>query len=306
MKKLRCSFQDYTEEDRPLTRKEVFFSCYKERFSLLLKLGLICMLLVVPFVIVSFLKESYLSGALEGIEDQAERSTIYFGAELVFGAAKILCYLIFALFFSGVTQILRQTLWDEPLFFGDDFKNGLKSNSIKFGVTALILAVMNYLLNLYSANILKYILNGIFVSIILPVAVWFALQGIYYKAKVGVAIKNAEIIYLKTIPVSLLLLICTVVPFWLLENFVAHLVIRYVVLLALALFYIVPLTMCWMLYGCHIFDKLVNKDEHPEIYRKGMQREQDDADIDEIKEDESENDETENDVQTDNIEESDT
>ncbi len=300
MKKLKCSFQDYTEEDRPLTRKEVFFSCYKERFSILFKLGLICLLLVVPFVLVSFLKESYLSGALDGVADQAERSTIYFGAELVFGAVNILCYLLFAFFFSGVTQILRQTLWDEPLFFGDDFKNGLKSNSIKFGVTALILAVINYLLNLYSANILKYILKGIFVSIILPIAVWFAIQGIYYKAKIGTALKNAEILYLKTIPVSLLLLICTVLPFWLLENFVAHLVIRYVVLLVLALFYIVPLSMCWMLYGCHTFDKLVNKEEHPEIYRKGMQKEYNDEGVDE-----AQGEEVEETIQTDGQEETD-
>lgn len=300
MKKLKCSFNDYTEEDRPLTRKDIFFNCYKERFSIIIRLGLICLLLIIPFILVSFLKESYLSGALEGVEDQSKISMISFGADLVFGAIKIVCYLIFAVIFSGVTQILRQMLWDEPLFFGDDFKNGLKSNAIKFGITALVLSVIDYLLNLYSANLLKYILNGIFVSFVLPVAIWFALQGIYYKAKSGTAIKNAEILYLKSVPCSLLLLICTILPFWLLENFVAHLIIRYVALVVLALFYIVPLTMCWMLYGCHIFDKLVNKEQHPEIYRKGMQRECDSNDVDE-----GSNDETENDVSVDMREEND-
>lgn len=275
MRKLKCSFQDYTEDDLPLTRKDVFFNCYKERFSVLLKLGLICLALIIPFVIVSLLKELYVTNALEALVDKTEENiaSLYFGAELVFGSIKIVCYVIFAVFFAGITQILRQLFWDEPLFFGDDFKNGLKSNSLRFTVTVLILAIMNFLLNLYARNVLKYILNGIFVSVIFPVAVWYMLQGIYYKSKTLSAIKSAEILYIKNIPATLILVICTILPFWLVESFISLLIVRYAVLLVLALFYVVPLTMCWMLYACHTFDKLVNKEQNPEIYRKGMRPE---------------------------------
>ena len=30
--------------------------------------------------------------------------------------------------------------------------------------------------------------------------------------------------------------------------------------------------MCWMLYASHIFDKYINKEHYPQIYRKGMRK----------------------------------
>ena len=48
--------------------------------------------------------------------------------------------------------------------------------------------------------------------------------------------------------------------------------VKYIVLIVLDLFYIVPLTMCWMLYASHIFDKYINKEHYPQIYRKGMRK----------------------------------
>lgn len=272
MKKVKCAFQDYTEDNLPLTRRDVFLNCYKERFSVLFKLGLICLILVVPFVVISFLKESYILYALEKLTDKTETNivSIFLDAELTFGVVKIVCYCIFAIFFAGVVQILRQTLWDEPLFFVDDFKNGIKNNAIRFCITAIILALIDFVLNMYSKGILKSVLNGIFVSFILPVSVWYVLQTIYYKSKITIAIKNAEILYLKTIPITLLLLICTILPFWCVTHLVSLLIVRYIVLFAMSLFYIVPITMFWMLYACHIFDKIVNKEYNPQIYRKGM------------------------------------
>lgn len=275
MKKNKCAFQEYTEYDLPGTRKEVFYNCYKERFSILLRLGLICLVLLLPFTVVSFLKESYIASALENLQEstRSEIDAIYFGAELVFGTMKIVCYVIFAVFFAGVMQIVRQMLWDEPLFFGDDWKNGLLGNSSRFGVTALLLATVKFLLNLYAVGIVRYLLNGVFVSFVLPTAAWYALQGVYYKAPTLSAIKNAEILYLKTVPATLILLIATILPFWLVQTWITLLLARYIVLFVLAVFYVVPLTMCWMLYANHTFDKLVNKELNPQIYRKGMRPE---------------------------------
>lgn len=242
----------------------------------MLRLGLICLVLMIPFTVVSFLKESYIVSALESLQEntQSDIAAIYFGAELVFGTMKIVCYFVFAVFFAGVMQILRQMLWDEPLFFGDDWKNGMVSNSVRFGVAALLLAAVKFLLNLYAAGIIRYLLNGVFVSFVLPTAAWYALQNVYYKAPVFSAIKNAEILYLKTVPATLLLLIATILPFWIVQTWITLLLARYIVLFVLSVFYIVPLTMCWMLYASHTFDKLVNKELNPQIYRKGMRPEQ--------------------------------
>lgn len=279
MRELKRSFRDFTVDDLPQTRKEVFFSRYKEHFSLLLKVGLVCLAIFIPIILVSYFKESYLLNALENLEEQTKENidAIFFGAELIYGIMRIFALTLFAALFSGVVQILRQTLWDEPVFFGDDYKNGFQSNAFKFGVTGFLLATVGFLINLYSASMIRYVLNGVFIAFILPVAIWFALQGIYYKQGVISSVKNAEVLYLKTVPVTVLLLLFTIVPFWLVENFITLLIVRYLVLIALALFYIVPLTMCWLLYACSVFDTLVNKQHNPEIYRKGMKPECEEA-----------------------------
>lgn len=163
-------------------------------------------------------------------------------------------------------------LWNEPIFFGDDFNKGFKSNSLRFGVTTFLLALINYALSMLTGSITAYVLIGVFLAIILPVSIWFMLQGIYYRLGILASIKNSFLMYLKTFPFTILLLACTVVPFWLVENLIAYMLVKYLVFIVLVVIYIIPLTMCWLLYALHIFDKYLNKEHYPQIYRKGMRK----------------------------------
>lgn len=274
MKKMESTTNDYTEADLPLTRKDVFFDCYKERFSLIFRLGLMCFSFLVPLIIISILRDAYVYSAWLAQPEQTNENyiAVCYAADAVFGLFKIIAQTLFAVLFAGVVQIQRQMLWNEPIFFGDDFKKGLKSNSLRFGVTTFILALINYALSMLTGSITAYILIGVFLAIILPVSIWFMLQGIYYRLGVLASIKNALLMYLKTFPFTILLLVCTVVPFWLITNLIPYMLAKYLVLIVLAVIYIIPLTMCWMLYALHIFDRYLNKEHYPQIYRKGMRK----------------------------------
>ena len=273
-RKMKCTADDYTENDLPLTRKDVFCECYREHFRLIFNTGLLCLAFLIPVIIVSFMRDMYGISAVVQLEEQtAEKvAAVVYQADAVYGLFQILAQTLFAVLFAGVVQFLRQLLWNEPIFFGDDLKRGFKSNSLRYGITVFVLSVNNYLINVFTASIINYILNGIFVVIILPVTIWFLLQSIYYNLSVFASIKNAILLYIKTLPVTLLLLVCTIVPFWLITNLISLLLVKYIVLIVLYLFYIVPLTMCWMLYASHIFDKYINKEHYPQIYRKGMRK----------------------------------
>ncbi|MGN0813415.1 MAG: hypothetical protein ACI4MQ_07905 [Candidatus Coproplasma sp.] len=272
MKKMKCTLDDYTADDLPLTRKDVFCECYREHFGLLFKIGLLCLAFLIPVIIVSFMRDLHIISAVGALEEQTAENiaTIYYQADVVYGLFSIVAQILFAVLFAGVVQILRQTLWNEPIFFGDDLKRGLKSNSLKYGVTVLFISIINYVVSAYTQSVLYYVLNGIFLVLVVPIAAWFLLQGIYYNLGVFDSLKNAVLLYIKTVPVTLLLLVCTIVPFWLVMNLITLLIVKYLVLVLLYVLYIVPLTMCWMLYASHIFDKFINKVNHPEIYRKGM------------------------------------
>lgn len=273
-KKLKCTADDYTENDLPLSRKDVFSDCYKEHFRLIFNLGLLCLLFLVPIIIIMFLRDIYVISAVSALEEQTAESltAIYYQAEVFYGLFQILAQTLFAVLFAGVVQVLRQMLWNEPVFFGDDFKRGLKSNSLRYGATVFILSVMNYITNVFTGGVLYYILGGFFLAIILPVAIWFLINGIYYKLSVWASLKNAVLLYIKTVPVTILLLVGTIVPFWLISNLIPVLLIKYLVLLVFYILYVVPLTMCWILYASHIYDKYINNEHYPEIYRKGMRK----------------------------------
>lgn len=279
MKKPKCAAEDYTESDFPSTRKEVFFECYREHFMLLLKTGLLCLIFLIPLIAVLFVKDIYMYSSLAALAEQTEENqkAIIYTANVMYGPFQVIAQTLFAVFFAGVVQLLRQTLWNEPVFFGDDFKRGLKSNSLRFTITVFLLSINNYALDIMPESVVIYILKGVFVAIVLPVAIWFLLYGIYYKLGVFASLKNAVLLYIKTVPATVLLLVLTVVPFWLVTNLITLLIAKYAVIIVLALFYVIPLTMCWMLYAGSIFDKYINKEHYPEVYRKGMRKEEDET-----------------------------
>lgn len=274
MKKRKCAAEDYTEADFPATRKDVFCDSYREHFLLILRLGLLTLLLLLPAIIIICVRDIYILNVVGSLEDAttSDIDAVYYSANMLFGLFSVVAETLFAVLFAGVLQIVRQLLWNEPIFFGDDFKNGLKSNALRCGVLVFILALINYGCKMINVSWVNTLVYSIVLVVIIPVAIWIVLFGLYYKPGVFASIQNAVIMYFKTFPVTVLLLICTVVPFWAVIAFVPLLLVKYLVLIVLALFYIVPLVMCWVLYALHVFDIFINKENYPEIYRKGMRK----------------------------------
>ena len=119
MKRMKCAKKDFTEADLPLTRQQMFFDCYREQFSLILRLGLTCLLILFPMLVVLLTRDMYLIGAIKGLEEETPEKLreIYASVNVVFGALELLASVLFFVLFSGVAQILRQLCWGEPVFF---------------------------------------------------------------------------------------------------------------------------------------------------------------------------------------------
>lgn len=277
MKKLKCSKEDYTADDLPQTKKELFFDCYKNQFWLIFKCGLICLTILLPVLLTMIMSDGYVISAIEALENKSVENimAVMYSANMIYGALKAVFFTLFAVLYSGVVRIIRQLLWNEPIFFGDDYKNGIKNDALRFGVTAFIISAVNYALGLFNNSVVTYIIYGVFTAFIIPIAVWFLLQSIYYKIGVFACLKNAIIYYIKSFPVTVLLTACLFLPFWAVINFISIILVKYIVLILLLVFYAIPLTMIWIAYASKIFDKFVNKEHYPSIYRKGMAAEND-------------------------------
>ena len=265
MKKLKHTLKDVTEADLPATRREVFRDCYREQFSVIFRLGLITLGGFLPCLFVLWLRDAYLSQAAAGgdVAGALRMANIRYGLPLVLAAA------LFFMVFAGVVRVLRQLLWREPVFFGDDFRRGFRSDAFRFALIALFTAAVRLFIGSLSGSVVTYLLFGVYLTLVLPVAAWTLLQNVYYKVSVFGGVRNGVLHYLRSLPVTLLLVLATALPLFAALTFVP-IVVRYPLLILFALFGIVPLAMMWLLYASHLFDRTINRETYPEIWRRGL------------------------------------
>jgi hypothetical protein len=181
--------------------------------------------------------------------------------------------MLFFLLFSGIIQIVRQLLWQEPLFLWDDFKKGIKNNAVAFMLTAFFVILPEFVLSLMPNVEWMNILKGICAVTVIPIGGWVMAQAVYYRLGVMDSLRNSIVFYVKAFPATLLLEILLLMPFYLVETYVLHLMVRYILILVLAAVLIVPLTMIGILYANSLFDHYINKENYPQLYKKGLRPE---------------------------------
>lgn len=272
MRKMKSSKEDFTEQDLPSTRRQVFADCYKEQFTVILRLGFLCLALFLPAVLVVIMKDNFIIGATADLAEITKEtlSPIHYAARLKYGFMSVLAFTLFFTFFSGAMRIIRQLVWREPIFWKEDFWNGIRNDSGRFALISFLTATINYLIGLLDGSGVTYILYGIYAGLILPVMIWSLLQTVYYKVGFFMSIRNGVLYYLKTLPSTLLIILVTAFPFWIVIELIPLMLVKYIVLFVLALFYIVPITMVWLLFACRHFDEFLNKEQYPSVYRRGL------------------------------------
>lgn len=93
-----------------------------------------------------------------------------------------------------------------------------------------------------SGSVVTYLLFGVYLTPVLPVAAWTLLRNVYDKVSVFGGVRNGVLHYLRSLPVTLLFVLVTVLPLFAALTF-APAIVRYPLLLLFALFGIVPLAM---------------------------------------------------------------
>lgn len=275
-RKIKSASRDFTANDLPANRRALFWDCYREQFSLMIKLGLICMVAFLPFLAVTILKDGALyqlsqaGEALTAEEAEAALQT----TKLLYGAAEVVATVLLFLGLSGCCGALRQVLWQEPVFLWEDWKAGVKGNARRFCAVAFLLALPMYVTGCYLSDTVGNLLRGALAVTILPLGGWMLAQTVYYDLRFGDSLKNAVVFYIKAWPGSVALVLAALVPLYLLQNAIAWLMVKYVAMLAVAILYVIALTMAAMAFAGGYFDAYINKEHYPQIYRKGLRAEE--------------------------------
>ena len=275
--RIKHSQGDFKKEDLPKTRVDLFFDLLKVNTSVLFGMGAIIFLFSLPFLIVSFICDYSLATIFVNITNSEigdEEIALMISSTISFyDLIKIPCYIVLGIGASGIMQVIRRLVWGEGVMLSQDFFDGIKSNALTYSICFLVFGLINYLdgfifRRLGGSNFFAYAPLIVSVVFLLPIGLFILSQSIIYSNRFHKYVYNGFILYFKSFFRTL---IASIVFFVILSvGLISDLIIKYI-LLTVFFFAIIPILMTiWFLYSCFVFDKYINKENHPDIYGKGL------------------------------------
>ena len=280
-RKPKVAKNDFTGDNLPHSRRDVFRDVLKNRWKDLLKVGALLLLFSLPLLVFGAVGEINAANIYAGYKNGAISAETY-ASEVAasngaFALIKIIGYIIFSLGIAGSARVLRQIIWDEPLFFSEDFRDGIKIYGGQFALAMFLYGLCAYTAVFFSSaanGILYAIALGLGVFILLPAMFFWLSERTVYANRIGENIRNGFMFYVRTLFKSIGMLLLAFLPFileYVLEFFGLYNFIFKHSYLLICMFLFLPLgIMLWLLYTYSVFDKYINAELFPEILHKGF------------------------------------
>lgn len=275
----KAAAEDYTEAMLPRNRKQVFWDVIKLQGWKLMKLGLILLLFALPIHLLAMLENVLIAqlhtAASQLTEDRITAYTIEIQNLRAFINIPLL--MIFSVGFSGVSHIIRQFAWGEPVALRCDFLKGIRQNWRQMLVAAWIAGSVQWLCvccaNLsYAAHsdLASYAVYLPMVAAILlgiPVGAYVTACIPVYTNTFGQNARLGAVLFLKAPGKTLGMLACTGVAFvtFVIPNFYCNLIGRILVSVLIPV-----LMLAWFLYAYSKLDKYINPGFFPELVGRGI------------------------------------
>ncbi len=281
--KTKQSAVEFNENMLPQTRTQVFFDVIKLHWRVFLILGLVLLIGFAPLLVCIFIRDNYalaLSIKVNNGEISAgERLTLVKYAHLFCALGCWVSLYFLAIFICIIVRIISRLIWYEPIFIKDDIRlalsNGYKTAAICATFVGLILVVQKAMLFVTDNIFLQIVPVAIFVPFIaFPLLLCF-MQSTIYQGSFSQLMKNAIVMYIKEALKVLLFGLLLLLPI-LLSILEKYLIVKYIAIVLYLFFFENLFIMMFQLCCNHIFDKFINKEQYPQIYRKGLWNEQKD------------------------------
>lgn len=275
--KQKVAKTDFSEQNLPHNRKEVFFDCVKLFWQKLLLLGLIMLACAVPLLAVSAVCDTVQQGLSRQLSDGVIDKVAYNGQTAWLRLAEALidipCYVIVCVGLSGTVRVTRQMIWAEPLFFANDFADGIKQNWLTFCLCGFLVSLLNVYLAFAESSgggLPAYLPLGVVTIVVLPTALWMMAASSVYNIGIGKNITNSFVLYIKTPFVTWLfvaLFSSVAIP-----GLIGFVALRCIFLAVFIVVLLPAFVMLWQLVCYSYFDKFINSQAYPEIVDKGIWR----------------------------------
>ena len=245
MKKKQSSVnkKDYSLEDLPKTRWEQFWRILRDNFALIIKLGLILLVLILPFLVayvMKYINISYIEQSTS-IEEADKLKNIAF-INIIFGAIYVPCLMFFFIGLGGILKVLRRLMWDEPLFFKEDFFLGIKENVGQFIFFSFLIGLIVFL-NIFAYNstlgwmkYVSYALLGVSYGLVIPMVMVTVFISSIYNNKLSVSFSVGLRLFIRRgiFPILFLLVLYSVYFLGLIDmSIIIYLAILFVLIIIL-------------------------------------------------------------------------
>lgn len=267
---------DYSKANLPKSRTEQFGRILRDNFVLFIEIGLILLVLMIPFVFTYTMKDISLSNVMNDANlSETDKANNYVAINIIFGAIYIPCIMFLFLGLPGILKILRRLIWDEPLFFKEDFFQGIKESFGPFLLYGFLiglisfLCILTYYLTSGYLRYAAYILIGVSFAIVIPIILLASYISSIYNCKIGASFSTSGNLFLRRgIFVTLILLILYSV------YFVSIIPIEIIYIVAIIFVLIIFLFPIWLLLSyinsIKFFDDYINIYQYPDKAYLGL------------------------------------
>ncbi|HBX25762.1 MAG TPA: hypothetical protein DEF61_05960 [Firmicutes bacterium] len=265
--------KEFDKNDLPSTRKEQFFDLFRHRFFFLLGLGVLFLLFFIPFFASIVYKDLAILSINQSEMDANDKAASLLFISLLFSFLAMLGLLIFSIGLSGVMKLLKQLIYDEPIFFKDDFLTGIKENYKSFLLLSFFAGLLNLISNVIgilfdNVLLLKIIFPALNFVLFYPVIFVAFFLASTYSNRLLVTLRSSLLIYIKHFPsVFLCFALVYGVSFY---QYIDIMLLKYLLIVFTLLLYFPILLLSSYLNQIRIYDYLINKDQFPSYYLKGL------------------------------------
>lgn len=279
--KKKTASQDFEKTQLPSTRLQSIKDILINRFFTLIKLGLVLWFFGLPLMIHLLLSnitiyEINLAYSLGNIS-QAYATDQIFKTFNTTNLILIPLLMWFGIGLSGAMHLIKLLVWQDPIFFIHDFKQGVKSNILYVSISLCFIGVSHFLLN-YVIRGSYYFSDDVWSSLsIVSVIVLFVFsllisyfvmtQNLLYQLPLRGIYKNGFMMALRFF-IQTLVVMLVFTPWLLLLipydfGFILVFIFLFIVILPIEILVLVE-------YAFYIFDIVINQKHYPSIYRKGL------------------------------------
>ena len=280
--------EEYARSTLPTNRWQLFWDIFKGNFWKLVKVNLLTLLFFIPLLVIVILSilltENngiiYPFGANLGVgypaapqmQGLSESLTLRSGMTIYLLVS--LSSIVAAVGLSGGMYVIRNMVWTEGIFVGNDFWRGVKLNYKNALQTAMFFCILfsfcQTLVNISNLSLASGTLSKgqetwlrisqgasyLFMSVGAMMALWMIALGVNYKMNFFVMLKNSFLMTIGTLPQTVFFGVLAFVPVIFLV--VGGSMLMSIGIVTFVLFGLAYALLVWLDFAQWVFDKFIN------------------------------------------------